>query len=101
MHRADYRVGNRAFQWYSKGMTDKEQAILDTLLELEEAVRAMPAANPKPDLRPLFGKLDQLARELPKGADPNLAHYLQRKSYQKARLLLQGRDAENAQGSCH
>jgi hypothetical protein len=82
-------------------MTDKEQTILTALLELESAVAAMATVSPKPDLRPLFARVDQLARELPKGADPDLVHYLQRKSYHKARLFLQGRDAENAEGSCH
>ena len=82
-------------------MTDKEQALLVALLDLENTVAAMATANPKPDLRPLFGRVDQLAGELPRGTDPDLMHYLQRKSYQKARLFLQGRDAENAEGSCH
>jgi len=35
-----------------------------------------------------------------RGTDPQLLHYLQKKSYEKARLFLQGRDAENVQGSC-
>jgi len=29
-----------------------------------------------------------------------LLHYLQKKSYEKARLYLQGRDAENQLGNC-
>jgi len=29
-----------------------------------------------------------------------LLHYLHRKSYEKARLFLEGRGAENAAGSC-
>jgi len=41
-----------------------------------------------------------LTNQLPPDTDPNLLHYLHRKSYEKARLLLQGRDTENAQGSC-
>jgi hypothetical protein len=82
------------------GMTDIEKQILDSLIELEAAGASMPTANPKPNLQPLFGRLDELARQLPKGTDPNLAHYLRQKSYQKARLFLEGRDAENAQGAC-
>jgi len=50
----------------------------------------MAAANPKPNLLPLFTRLDDLAKNLPASADPQLRHYLQRKSYQKARVLLQG-----------
>ena len=81
-------------------MTANEQAILDALLELEQTVKTMATAQPKPNLRPLFGRLDALTAGLPKDTDPNLLHYLHKKSYEKARLLLQGRDAENARGAC-
>ena len=81
-------------------MTETEKQILGTLLELETAAASMRTANPKPDLQALFGRLDQLTRQLPPGTAPDLLHYLHRKSYQKARLFLQGRDAENAEGSC-
>ena len=81
-------------------MTNTEQEILQTLLALESAVKSMPNANPKPDLRPLFTRLDELSGQLPSGTDPNLRHYLAKKSYQKARLFLQGRDDDNAEGNC-
>jgi hypothetical protein len=74
---------------YFCGMTEIEQQLLQTLLQLEKAAAAMPAANPKPDLRPLFARLDELAKRLPDSADPRLRHFLQRKSCQKARVLLQ------------
>ncbi len=77
-----------------------EKAILNALIELEAAVKAMPASNPKPNLQTLFAKLDRLAEQLPADADPDLRHYLERKSYQKAKLLLEGRDAEKAAGGC-
>jgi hypothetical protein len=60
----------------------------------------MPPANPKPDLLQFFARIDELARQLPSDADPALLHYLQKKSYEKARLHLQGRDAENRAGNC-
>jgi hypothetical protein len=82
-------------------MTETEQTILQTLLELERAVASMPTANPKPNLLPLFSRLDELTRQLPRATDPSLSHYLQKKSYEKARLFLQGREAENARGNCH
>ena len=82
-------------------MTDHEREILAALLELERAVASMPAANPKPNLLPLFSRLDELTRQLPRDTDPSLLHYLHKKSYEKARLLLQGREAENARGNCH
>ena len=81
-------------------MTASEQHLLQVLVELEQAVNAMPTANPKPDLLALFSRIDQLSRQLPKETDPALLHYLQRKSYQKARLWLEGRDAENQAGRC-
>lgn len=68
-----------------------EKNILETLNELDRTVKGMAAAQPKPDLQPLFARLGELERQLPKDADPNLRHYLQRKSYEKARLLLAGR----------
>jgi hypothetical protein len=81
-------------------MTETEEAILQSLVDLDNAVRAMPTANPKPNLLPLFARLDELTRQLPKTASPDLLHYLHKKSYEKARLWLEGRDAENARGNC-
>jgi hypothetical protein len=81
-------------------MTATEQTILQALVELDRAVKSMPTANPKPNLLPLFNRLDQLARELPPQTDPQLLHYMHKKSYEKARLFLEGRDAENAAGNC-
>jgi len=81
-------------------MTATEQTIWETLVELDRQVRLMPTANPKPDLLPLFARLDELARQLPPRTDPQLLHYLQRKSYEKARLHLEGREAENTAGAC-
>lgn len=82
-------------------MTQTEQQILDTLVELEDSVRRMKTDTPKPNLLPIFSRLDALAQTLPAGTDPLLLHYLRKKSYEKARLFLQGRDAENAAGNCH
>lgn len=81
-------------------MTETEQAILQSLVELDNAVRTMPTANPKPNLLPLFTRLDELTRQLPKTTAPDLLHYLHKKSYEKARLWLEGRDSENARGNC-
>jgi len=81
-------------------MTRLEQDILDALNELDVAVKAMPTASPKPDLLLIFQRLDEFALNLPREASPDLRHYLQRKSYEKARLWLLGRGAENPRGSC-
>ncbi len=42
-------------------------------------------------LRAISEKIDNLAAALPKPIDPQLAHFLQRKSYDKALELLEGR----------
>lgn len=81
-------------------MNEPEAKLLRTLLELEGAVQAMSQPGPKPDVMPLFARLDQLTAALPPGTDPNLLHYLRKKSYQKARLWLEGREAENQRGAC-
>ncbi|HUB87692.1 MAG TPA: hypothetical protein VMB22_07340 [Verrucomicrobiae bacterium] len=80
--------------------TPLENNILHSLIELEQAVKTMPSANPKPDLLPFFKRIDELAKQLPRNADPALLHYLHKRSYEKARLFLQGRDAENQAGNC-
>ena len=82
-------------------MTQTKRSILQALVELESAVQSMAAAHPKPDLRPLFARLDALAGQLPRGTDPDLLHYLRGKSYRKARLWLEGRDVEDARGAGH
>jgi hypothetical protein len=77
-----------------------EKDLLLALTQLAEAVQTMPTANPKPNLLPMFARLDELTARLPRHADPTLLHYLHKKSYEKARLFLQGRDAENQVGNC-
>jgi hypothetical protein len=77
-----------------------EQNLLHSLVELDEAVKSMPTANPKPNLLPIFAHIDELTRQMPPDADPTLLHYLHKKSYEKARLFLQDRDSENQVGNC-
>jgi len=77
-----------------------EKEILATLIQLDAAVKSMPTANPKPNLLPLFAHLDELTAKLPRNTDPTLLHYMHKKSFEKARLFLQGRDAENQIGNC-
>ena len=77
-----------------------EKNLLNTLVQLDAAVKSVPSANPKPDLLPLFARIDELTNQLPRDTDPALMHYLHKKSYEKARLYLQGRDAENQAGNC-
>jgi hypothetical protein len=77
-----------------------EKELLTALAHLAETVKAMPTAKPKPNLLPIFSRLDELTKLLPRDTDPTLLHYMHKKSYEKARLFLQGRDAENQIGNC-
>jgi hypothetical protein len=70
-------------------MTPNEAEILTVLEQIQTAVAQMAAANPKPDLRPLFATLEKLTNALPKGTDPQLLHFLHRGSYEKATQWLQ------------
>jgi hypothetical protein len=81
-------------------VTALERQILERLLTLEQTVAAMATTNPKPSLAPILSDLGRLTRELPLGTDPQLLHYLHKHSFEKARLSLQGRDAENVAGNC-
>jgi hypothetical protein len=81
-------------------MKEIEQKILEALVELEDAVRQMPTSNPKPNLLPIFSRIEDLTRQLPTNADPELLHFLHKKSYEKAKLLLLGRGHDAPRGSC-
>ena len=81
-------------------MNEIERQILAALKELDQAAQSMRAAATKPNLLPLFEKIDTLRGQLPKNTDPQLLHYLHKQSFEKARLWLEGRDAENAAGTC-
>ncbi len=63
-------------------------SILDALRRLEAAAAA------KSNVLPVLGELDALCRGLPSDAPADLRHYLQRRSYEKARLFLEGHDPE-------
>ena len=81
-------------------MTATEQNLLAALLDLEDAVARLRTANPKPDLQTYFERIDKLTSQLSPRTNPSLLHYLHKKSYEKARLHLQGHDAENQPGNC-
>jgi hypothetical protein len=81
-------------------MHEIEREILVALRELNSAVAQMSGAGPKPNLIGIFDRIEALRNQLPKETDPNLLHYLYKHSYEKARLWLEGRDSENAVGSC-
>jgi hypothetical protein len=76
-----------------------EPELLEALRELDTAVRSLRTGSPRPNLQPLFQKIDSLAAALPPSADPQLRHYLQKKSYEKAIYFLEGR-ADIPPGNC-
>jgi len=51
-------------------------------------------------LMPLFARIDELGAQLPSGTDPQLIHFIQRKSFEKALLWLEGRKSEITRGIC-
>jgi len=83
--------------------TAQREATLDrltrTLEEYLDAVLRQKEPNP-PDLLVLFARLDELEAELDATFPAQLRHYLHQKSYRKAHLFLQDRDAENLRGNC-
>lgn len=81
-------------------MDSLHQSLHQKLVDLENAVAGMASTDPKPDLMAIFNDIESLGAQLPTGTDPALLHYLQRKSYQKARLFLEDRDSENETGDC-
>jgi hypothetical protein len=81
-------------------MTELERSLLSALTDLDAAVKAMPAAQPWPDLPSRFARIDSLAAQLPRSTAPDLLHYLQKKSYAKARLWLEGQCDEIQKGGC-
>jgi len=70
-----------------------------TLNEYLDAVPRQKEANP-PDLMALFARLDAHEAELDASYPGQLRHYMHQKSYRKAHLFLQDRDAENVRGNC-
>ena len=70
-----------------------------TLDEYLDAVPRQKEPNP-PDLMALFVRLDAIEAEFDASFPAQLRHYLHQKSYRKAHLFLQDRDAENLRGNC-
>jgi hypothetical protein len=85
---------------YSFPVTETERQLLAGLVELDGAVKALAPNRSKPDLLPLFARIDALAAQLPRSTAPDLLHYLQKKSYEKARLWLEGQPARIQTGGC-
>ncbi len=85
-------------------MRDVESELLQALRDLEQAASAArsrpPGAPGGSGVLPILERLDLLAQELPPTSSPDLRHFLQRKSYEKARLLLEGSANAKREGRC-
>jgi hypothetical protein len=67
----------------------------DLFLALQEYFAAIEQKAPASTLLPLIQTLDDWDKKLESVAPSELRHYLQRKSYEKAWLFLQGREIEH------
>ena len=81
-------------------MTQLETELHQALLDLDGAVKRMSATKAPVDLMPLFVRIDELGAQLPEGTDPQLVHFIQRKSFEKATLWLEGRKSAITRGVC-
>ena len=75
-----------------------EDSVLDALRVLEAAIAAARPPTPNPALLPALARLDELTSSMPTPTSASLRHYLNKRSYQKARILLEGGDPEA--GAC-
>ncbi len=78
-------------------MNEVERELLGALVALER-IAGSGEPGPKPGLGEALARVESTARRLPVGSAPDLLHYLGKRSYEKARLFLEGRDPE--QGAC-
>ncbi|MCE0498748.1 MAG: hypothetical protein LV481_12455 [Methylacidiphilales bacterium] len=80
----------------------REETLARLALTLDEYLAAVPRQKEPdpPDLMALFARLDALENEIDSSYPAQLRHYLHQKSYRKAWLYLQGREAENLRGNC-
>lgn len=78
-------------------MNAVEAELLEALRNLEGVV-GTGAPGPRPGLAAALAQVESAGRRLPPGTAPDLLHYVQKRSYEKARLWLEGEDPEK--GAC-
>lgn len=81
-------------------MTQLEEQLHEALVTLDRAVKNLAASRQPVDLLPLLARIDELGAQLPANTDLQLIHFIQRKSFEKATLWLEGRKAEITRGIC-
>ena len=75
----------------SKVMDDFKEALRERLAIIHDEQSRRDEAKHIARLKAISERIDDLQMRLPKPVDPRLAHYLQRKSYDKALAHLEGR----------
>jgi len=83
----------------SIGGKHMEEALIDLAEALRERLAVIQDEESRRDqathierLKAVSEKIEKLQREVPQPVNPRLAHYLERKSYDKALEYLEGRD---------
>jgi len=74
-------------------LVDLAQALRERLAVIRDEQSRSDEAKHIARLKAVSERIDDLQTRLPKPIDPRLAHYLQRKSYDKALEFLEGRTA--------
>jgi hypothetical protein len=73
-------------------LLDLAEALRERLAVIRDEESRRDEATHIVRLKAVSEKIDKLQREVPKPIDSRLAHYLERKSYDKALEYLEGRD---------
>ncbi len=73
-------------------LADLREALRERLTIIGDEQSRRDEAKHLARLRAVSEKIEKLQAAIPKPIDPRLAHYLQRKSYDKALEFLEGRD---------
>lgn len=74
-------------------LADLAQALRERLAIIHDEQSRRDEQKHMARLRAVSEKIEQLQAELPQPVDPRLAHYLQRRSYDKALEFLEGKEA--------
>lgn len=76
-----------------KSLVDLAEALRERLAIIHDEGSRRDGAKHIARLKAVSERIDDLQSRLPKSLDPRLAHFLDRKSYDKALQYLEGRDA--------
>jgi len=75
-----------------KALADLRDALRERIAIIQDEQSRRDPDTHMARLRAVSEKIEKLQAALPQPIDPRLAHYLQRKSYDKALEFLEGRD---------